>query len=317
MKIGLFTWPLGDLPFEKVLRFASKMGCEAVEIATDTGRETHIKLDKILSGGSSEYKRLVNNYGLEISALSCHIDSQLVGGPYDEQTDRIFKGVPEEKIRYGVERVKKTIEAAALLDVTTINGFMGCVNFSWIYPWPGGPQLWNSAYSKIVERWSPLLDLCKSQGVKFAHEPFPQQQAFSVETAKELLKAFNMRKELGFNLDPANLLWFLVDPVVFVEEFGDRIYSVHGKDAEITDRYLKYTGILPLGNKQNPQRGFRFRAVGWGQIDWKKLITALLIVNYDGVISIEHEDPWLDRIDGCLKAFNFLKQIIPERVQLE
>lgn len=317
MKIGLFTWPFNDVPFEKILKFARNLGCQTIEVATDTGRNNHLKLEKVLSGGATEYKHLVNSYGLEISALSCHIDSQLVGGPHGVETDRIFKGSVEEKIRYGIERVKKTIECAAVLDVTTINGFLGCVNFSWVYPWPGGVGLWEEGYRQLVERWSPLLDYCKTHAVKFAHEPFPQQQAFNVETAKRLLEVFGMRKELGFNLDPANLTWFLVDPVAFVEEFGERIYSVHAKDAEIVEENLRYSGILPLGNRDNPRRGFRFRVVGWGQINWKRLITALLMVGYDGTLSIEHEDPWLDRVDGCRKAFSFLKSLLPEKAELE
>ena len=316
MKIGLFTWPFNEYPLEKVLRFANRTGFQAIELATDTGRDNHLKLEKILKGGASEFKKLIKSYDLEISALSCHKDSQLIGGPHGIETDTIFKGSAQEKIEYGIKRVRMTIEAAAALDVTTINGFIGTINFSWIYPWPGGPELWKEAYATLAERWMPILDFCRSQGVKFAHEPFPQQQAFSIETAKELLKAFDMRRELGFNLDPANLMWFLVDPVAFVEEFGDRILSVHAKDAEIVEENLRYTGILPLGNRENPKRGFRFRIVGWGQIDWRKLITALLMVGYDGVLSVEHEDPWFDKVDGCRKAFNFLKELVPIKEEL-
>jgi len=50
-----------------------------------------------------------------------------------------------------------------------------------------------------------------------------QQQAFSIETAEALLKAFNMRKEFGFNLDP----------VIFVKRLSSHIYSVHAKDGEL------------------------------------------------------------------------------------
>jgi len=309
-------WPLIDYPLEKVLKIANRIGFQAVEFATDTGRDNHFKLEKVLSGGASELKRIITSYEFEISAFSCHKDSQLIGGPHGIETDTILKAPPQEKINYGIKRVKITIEAAAALDVGVVNGFLGTVNFSWVYPWPGGFELWENAYNTLVERWMPILDFCKSQGVKFAHEPFPQQQAFNVETARRLLKAFDMREELGFNLDPANLLWFLLDPVAFVEEFGNRILSVHAKDAEIVEENLRYTGILPLGSRENPKRGFRFRIVGWGQINWKKLITSLMITGYDGVLSVEHEDPWFDKIDGIRKAFNFLKDIVPVKGDL-
>jgi sugar phosphate isomerase/epimerase len=312
MKIGLNLWPFNDIPLEKVLKFASRVGYEAVEIAVDTGRDNHLKLDYILSGGASSFKKMIGKYGLELSALSCHIDSQLIGGPYTVETDTIFKGSPEEKMKYGFERVKKAVEVAAALDVDVINGFVGCENFSSWFPWPGGVHLWEEGYKKIVERWNPVLDVFGAHGVKFAHEPFPQQQAYNIETSEALLKAFNMRKEFGFNLDPANLLWCLVDPVIFVKKLGERIFSVHAKDGELVEENLSYSGSVATGDWKRFDRGFRFRVVGWGQIDWKRLITALVMVKYNGVLSVEHEDPWLNRTDGCKKAINYLKPLLPE-----
>src|SRR3989304_7901045 len=141
MKIGLFTWPFNDKPLEDVLKFASSLGYEAVEIAVDTGRSNHLNIDKILSGGATEFKSKVKKYGLEISALSSHIDGQLIGGPHTTDTDTIIKGTPEEKIKYGTERMKKTAEAAGALDIDVVNGFVGCENFSRWFMWPGGVEL--------------------------------------------------------------------------------------------------------------------------------------------------------------------------------
>jgi sugar phosphate isomerase/epimerase len=57
-------------------------------------------------------------------------------------TDTIIKGTAEEKMKYGVERMKKTVETAAALDVDVVNGFVGCENFSRWFVWPGGVELW-------------------------------------------------------------------------------------------------------------------------------------------------------------------------------
>ncbi|GAI17055.1 unnamed protein product, partial [marine sediment metagenome] len=138
------------------------------------------------------------------------------------------------------------------------------------------------------------------------------QQAYNIETAEALLKAFNMRKEFGFNLDPANIIWCLVDPVIFVKRLGDRIFSVHAKDAELVKENLDYSGSVATGDWKRLDRGFRYRVVGWGQIDWKRLITALAMVKYDGALSVEHEDPCLGKIDGYKKAIRFLKPLIPK-----
>jgi len=114
MKIGLFTWPFNDKPLEDVLKFASNLGYEAVEIAVDTGRNNHLNIDKILSGGATEFKSKIKKYGLEISALSSHIDGQLVGGPHTADTDTIIKGTSEKKMKYGTERMKKRLRRRRL-----------------------------------------------------------------------------------------------------------------------------------------------------------------------------------------------------------
>ncbi|RLI05558.1 sugar phosphate isomerase/epimerase, partial [Candidatus Bathyarchaeota archaeon] len=116
MKIGILTVLYNELKLEKVLKYVSKLGYEAVEIAAWKG-SNHIDIDKILSGGATEFKKTVEKYGLIISGLSNHLEGQLVLGPHDESTDEWFKGTPEEKIKYGMERMKKTAMAAAALDV--------------------------------------------------------------------------------------------------------------------------------------------------------------------------------------------------------
>lgn len=316
MKIGIFTVVFNDRPLEEVLKFASELGYEAVEIAADK-LSNHINIDEILKGKASEYKRLISSYDLEISALSNHIESQLIGGPHGVDTDTIFKGSPEEKMKYGVERMKKTAEAAAMLDVPVVNGFVGCENWARWFIWPGGLELWEKGYETIAERWQPVLDVFESHGVKFAHEPHPQEQAYNTETAEALLKALNYRKCFGFNLDPANLLWCLCDPVIFVKRLGERIFHVHAKDAEIVKEELGFSGVAATGDWRRTDRGFRFRIVGWGDVEWKRLLTALQMVGFQYVLSVEHEDPWINREDGCRKAIQFLKPLLLEPIERE
>ena len=43
---------------------------------------------------------------------------------------------------------------------------------------------------------------------------------------------------------------------------------------------------------------YRFRIPGWGQVDWKEVITELSMVGYDGALSYEHEDVTMSRMDG-------------------
>lgn len=61
---------------------------------------------------------------------------------------------------------------------------------------------------------------------------------------------------------------------------------------------------------QRPSRGFRFRAIGWDDVEWKRVITAMLEVGDDYVLSHKHEDPVMSSEDGCEKCIAFLKPLI-------
>jgi len=101
MKIGLFTATFMDMQLEEVCKFASGLGYEAVEIPAFLGNP-HLDIDKAVSGTyAKDLKKLVNSHGLIISALANHPEGQIVLGPYGKDTDAIFKGTKEEKIKFG------------------------------------------------------------------------------------------------------------------------------------------------------------------------------------------------------------------------
>ncbi len=309
MKIGIFTALYGDEPLEKVLKYVSSLGYEAVEIPAGKG-SLHINVDEILKGGATSFKRMVGSYGLSISALSDHAETQLVLGPLDTSTDDVFKGTPEEKVKFGIERAKKVAEAAAALDVPVVTGFVGSVNWGqwYIYP-PKNEELFEGQLKLFAERWGEIMDHYAAHGVKFAHEVHPQEVIYNSYTARRALDLIK-KKEFGFNFDPSHLVWQGIDVVNFIHEFGDRIYHVHAKDVEIVKEAVSSDGVLSTGPWNRRGRGVRFRVPGWGDVPWRRLITALVEVGYNYVLSYEHEDPVMSREDGCEKAISFLKPLV-------
>jgi sugar phosphate isomerase/epimerase len=68
--------------------------------------------------------------------------------------------------------------------------------------------------------------------------------------------------------------------------------------------------VLSTGSWQRPGRAARYRVPGWGDVNWRRVITALLETGYDGVLSFEHEDPVMSERDGLEKAIDHLRPLV-------
>ena len=162
----------------------------------------------------------------------------------------------------------------------------------------------------FVENVMPVLDHYLARGVRFAMECHPKQFVYNTETALRSIELVAGHESWGFNLDPANLALAGVDPVVFAAELGDRILNVHAKDAEIVAHNAARSGLLANGPWGRLDRGFRFRVAGWGDVPWMRLLTELSLRGYDGVITVEHEDPTMGRREGVEKAVRYLDPLL-------
>jgi sugar phosphate isomerase/epimerase len=315
MRLGLCIQTLYPLPFAEALSTARRLGFDHIELPVDA-RSPFVDLEEALDGGWRRLQREVKEAGLEISALSNHQEGQLLLGPHSVDTDAIHPGTPDQKTRYAARRLEQTARLAQLLDIGVVCGFTGCEDYSRWFPWPLA-----DGYDRMGvvfrERMLPVLDAFVRHNVRFAHECHPKQFAYNLETAKLALKLVDAHPGIGFNFDPANLLLAGMDPLTFVDELGERILHVHAKDGELVSRNAGRSGLLAHGDWTRPGRGFRFRIPGWGDLNWKQLISALRTSGYDGVLALEHEDPTMGRLEGLRKGIEHLKPLIlqdpPER----
>ncbi|HEX3556396.1 MAG TPA: sugar phosphate isomerase/epimerase family protein [Thermoanaerobaculia bacterium] len=308
MELGLYFAALNHLALEPALETAARLGYRTLELSVHTGGR--FDLSELTEEGSRrQLLASVEAYQLRISAVNMSWDGQLVLGPHHADTDVVFAGSPQEKIRYGTERMLRAAELAHDLEIPVVTGFTGCEDYSRWFPWPD-PEAWERMEPVFFERWDPILQHFDRLGIRFAMECHPRQIVYNTETALRSVEIFGAHPSWCFNLDPANLMLAGVDPVVFTAELGARVVNVHAKDGELVAHNVARSGLLAHGPWERPDRGFRFRMPGWGQVPWRPLITELVLQGYGGPLTVEHEDPTMGPVEGIEKAAHFLDPLL-------
>jgi sugar phosphate isomerase/epimerase len=313
--VTLFTGQWADLPLEVLAEKAKDFGYDGLELAC---WGDHFQVDKALSDDRYVKSRwhILRKYGLTCYAISAHLVGQCVcDDPIDERHKSICPpyvwgdGEPEGVRQRAALEIANTARAAKLMGVKVVNGFVGSSIWKHVYFFPPtAPELIEAGYADFARRWNPILDVFDEVGVKFALEVHPTEIAYDIVTAKKALEALGGRKAFGFNFDPSHLEWQGVNPARFIREFPDRIYHVHMKDAAtMLDGYNGILGShLAFGAAH---RGWDFRSLGHGDVNFEEIIRELNRINYQGPLSVEWEDSGMDREFGATEAAAFVRQV--------
>jgi len=196
------------------------------------------------------------------------------------------------------------------VEEAVVNGFTGSPIWAYTYSFPPVSQaVYQAGYAKMAERWIPILDVFHEEGVRFALEVHPTEIAFDIESANRTLEALEHREEFGFNFDPSHLIWQGVDPADFIEAFPDRIYHVHMKDAEVTTKGVTSGLIGGTSEFGATGRAWDFRSIGRGGVNFTSIIRALNKAGYNGPLSVEWEDPDMDREHGAAESCKYVKGV--------
>src|SRR2546423_4927277 len=308
MKVGCFTALLSQFPLPKVLEKLKGLNIDTVELGTGNyPGDPHCKLSMLQNKAElNEFKRIIADNGITISALSCH------GNPIHPDGDVAQKNQ---------EINRKTILLAEKLGVPVVIDFSGCPGDSdkakypnWVsWPWPSEcldvlAWQWDK---KVTPYWTKRAKFAEDHGVKIAIEMHPGFVAYSPETLLRLRAIAG--KSLGCNYDPSHMFWQWIDPIAAIRILGDAIFHVHAKDTQIYRRNLPKTGVLDTKlYTDEANRSWIFRTCGYGHGEtwWKEFISTLRMFGYDYVLSIEHEDTLLSPEEGLRKAIRFLDAIV-------
>ncbi|WP_025028626.1 sugar phosphate isomerase/epimerase family protein [Caldalkalibacillus mannanilyticus] len=311
MKLGVFTVLFSQKPFEEALDYIASKGLEAVEIGTGSyPGNAHCNPDLLLEDDKAlqNFKKAIESRGLMISALSCH------GNPLHPQ-----KAIAKEFH----DNFVKTVQLAEKLEVPVVNTFSGCPGDheeakypNWpVAPWPNDYQeilTWQWE-KKIIPYWKEWGKFASDHHVKIGLE---LHGGFSVHSPGTLLRLREEAGEvIGANLDPSHMWWQGIDPVQAIHILGREgaIHHFHAKDTSIDPINVNKHGITDMQSyTQMLDRAWQFRTVGFGHDlkEWADMMSALRLVGYDYVVSIEHEDGLMSIDEGFTKAVSNLQQVL-------
>ena len=311
--ITLMTAQFADIPIAELAAKAAKWGYDGLELAclgdhVDVERAAN---DKSYAEGHLE---MLAEHGLKVFAINNAPAGQLVCDPNDDARSDIFAperyhGDAEAKRSWAVRSMMNTPRAAENLGVEVVNGFTGSSIWHMVYSFPPvSEEMIEDGFGYFAQMWNPILDEFDRCGVRFGLEVHPTEIAFDIVTARRALEAVSHRDTFGFNFDPSHLHWQMVSPTRFLKTFSDRIFHVHMKDAALT--LDGESGILSSHlNFGTPGRGWDFRTLGRGDIDFEEIIRALNAIGYDGPLSVEWEDAGMDREFGAAEGYRFVKSL--------
>src|ERR1700736_2302730 len=310
--IGVFDPVYDKLSLDEMLDRVSALGLEAMEIGTGGYPGTgHCPIDELLenAGKAKAWKKKFEDRGIQVATLSCH------GNPVHPDA----KHAARDR-----ESFRKTVLLAELLEVRVIVGFSGCPggspgekqpNFI-TYRWPpeyAEMQDWQWR-EKVIPYWKEAAKFARDHGIrKLAFEMHPNFVVYNPRTLMKLREAVG--EEIGANCDLSHLFWQGCDPVEVIHFLGKQgaIYHAHMKDtAFYPDNVNKY-GVLNFAfdTSELPQASETFRSVGYGHSanTWKEILRAYMEVGYQGILSIENEDPILPGEVGVDRAMYVLKNV--------
>jgi sugar phosphate isomerase/epimerase len=310
--IGVFDPVYKDLSMDAMLDKVSALGLEAMEIGTGGYPEAHhCPLDELLADASKAkaWQKKFEDRGIHVATLSCH------GNPIHPDPEHAKKDA---------DTFRKTVLLAERLGVKVIVGFSGCPGGSasdtqpnWVtYRWPpeyAAMQDWQWK-ERVVPYWKEAAKFAREHGIhKLAFEMHPNFVVYNPRTLLKLREAVG--EEIGANCDLSHLFWQGCDPVEVIHFLGKQgaIYHAHMKDtAFYPDNVNKY-GVLNFAfeTADLSLASETFRAVGYGHGAelWKSIIKAYMDIGYQGILSIENEDPILAGEVGVERAAYVLKNV--------
>ena len=308
MRIGVFSDSTLHLSLDDSLGRYQEWGITAVELGTGNfSPAPHLHLPEMLEDAGARSRLLANldRRNIVLSALNCS------GNPIHPRA---------EVAAHDSQVIRDTVRLAAALGVDRVVTMSGCpgepggshpnwVTFTWP---PHFEELLKWQWDEVIlPYWSETAAYARSLGVVLCFEMHPGMSVYNTASLFRLRDAIS--DTIAANLDPSHLWWQGMDPLEVVRALGSAVGFVHAKDTRIDPTRTGINGCLDTTLPAVPATmPWVFRAVGYGHgaAWWRDFISVLQMNDYDGVLSIEHEDPLMGMEDGTRMAAEFLKPLV-------
>jgi sugar phosphate isomerase/epimerase len=252
--------------------------------------------------------------GLAITEIATHLLGQLVAvhPAYDIMFDtfapQTLHNNPTARTAWANDQMIKAIKASHNLGLTAMPTFSGALLWHTVYPWPQRPAgLVAMGFTELARRWQPILHTAEEYGINLAYEIHPGEDLHDGITFERFLAATGHHPRVHILYDPSHFILQCLDYIGYLDVYKEYIKAFHVKDAE----YHAGARSGVYGGYQDWQdRPGRFRSLGDGQVDFKRVFSKLTQNGYTGWAVLEWECCIKDSVQGAREGATFIKSML-------
>jgi sugar phosphate isomerase/epimerase len=292
-----------------ITQWAKNLGYMGVQIPSDNAH--FIDLDKAAESKQycDELKSQAN--GLAITEIATHLHGQLIAVHpafdtlFDGFAPKELHGNPKARTQWAIDRMTKAIQASRNLGLSVLPTFSGALLWHTVYPWPQRPKgLVEMGFKELAKRWQPVLNVAEEYGVDLAYEIHPGEDLHDGATFERFLAATDNHPRVHLLYDPSHFILQQLDYIGYIDVYKNHIKAFHVKDAEYNPS--PRSGVYG-GYQDWKDRPGRFRSLGDGQVDFKRVFTKLTEIGYSSWAVLEWEDILKDSEQGAREGAPFIK----------